>query len=88
MPSSATGECKGAMPLQGTIRQRHVFIVNYHVRAARGEQREFQMQNAAPSPFFRMDYISPSGICLSLLGAFSKRSQLLDLMPGIADVQN
>lgn len=36
MPSSATGE-HIAMPLQGIIRQRHIFRVNYLVRAARAE---------------------------------------------------
>lgn len=36
MPSSATGE-HIAMPLQGIIRQRYTFIVNYHVRAATAE---------------------------------------------------
>lgn len=51
MPSSATGEHTAAMPLQGTTRQRHIFVVNYHVRAARAEQSEFQMQNTAPPSF-------------------------------------
>lgn len=46
MPSSAAGE-HTAMPLQGIIRQRHIFIANYLVRAA----SEFPMQNITPPSF-------------------------------------
>lgn len=84
----ATDDHSAEMLLQGTVRQRYIFIVNYHVRTARAEQSEFQMQNTSLPFLFHMDYISPSGVCLSLLGAFSKRSQPWDLMPGITDVRN
>lgn len=51
MPSSATGEHRAVIPLQGTVRQRHIFIVNYHVRAARAEQSDSKCKILPPLPF-------------------------------------